>query len=66
LQNRLVTQRTGKDENPTHILRQQVSNAIDLGSRLDALGAHTLIPAELQEDLCLSLGRTREHLFDTR
>ena len=38
-----------------------MSNSVDLGPGLDALGAHALVPAELQEDLRLSLGRTREH-----
>jgi hypothetical protein len=42
-----------------------VPDAVDLGARLDTLGAHVLFPVELQEDLRLALARTREHGFDT-
>ena len=66
VQNRLVAERSRENENPLDVFGQLVANAVDLGAGLYALGAHALVPAELQEDLRLALVGRREHPFHAR
>ncbi len=41
-------------------------DAVYLGAGLDAFRSHVLIPVELQEDLCIVLGGSREHPLHAR
>jgi hypothetical protein len=56
LQDRLVPQRTRKDENAADIVGQLMPDTVHLGASLDTFRSHVLVPIELQEDLCVVLG----------
>ena len=61
LQDGLVAQRAGENEDAADIVGQLMPDAVDLGPGFDALGSHVLVPVELQEDPRFGIRRRRVH-----